>query len=84
MQHDYLATIIEAEKTKKEMMETYNSWLVDTNSIYNKHALKRARTLARKYTELSKKFSKLTTIISMISAKELLDIRENVQQKTTS
>jgi hypothetical protein len=84
MQNDYIATIIEAENTRKEMMETYNSWMVNTNSVYNKHALKRARTLARKYTELNKKFAKLSTIISSLTARELLDIRETVQQKTTS
>lgn len=83
MQNDYIETIIEAEKTRKEMIDTYNSWMVNTDSVYNKHALKRARTFARKYNELSKKFSKLTTVISGIKSKELLSIREIVKQTTT-
>ena len=84
MQSSSLEIVIEAEKTRREMMEVFNTWMFNTSVIYNKHALRRARSDARKYTNLAKKFSKLSTEISFMKTAELIEIKETVKQKTTS
>ena len=84
MQSDSLEIIIEAEKTRRELIEVFTTWMVNTNSVYNKHALRRGRSDARKYTILARKFAKLSTEISFMKAADLLEMREIVQQKITS
>lgn len=69
-----------AERIRAELINLWQDYLISSVSVYNKHGLRRARSVLRKFNALSKEYSIATRAIHNKTRAELKAFE---QQKTT-